>query len=809
MKNNTRKLIDNAVFEVLEDRRLMSGTLPVASLSHGVLSVTDNNTGSSKVIVDLADNNCQLTVDVMGKRSSFAISQVSQINITAGNASEYLYINPAIDIPADITAGNGNDTIRGDGAGDQITAGNGNDLVYGKGPHNVIQLGSGNDSVYGTLGHDSITVGDGTDSITLGGGADVVTAGSGNDYFLAGNGGDTITTGTGHDVMIGGANNKYLYGKNIKSTSSSNGGSVGSASGGSTSTGGSTAPVTPVTPVTPVAPSQPTVPTVPTTPTKPVISANPTSTPSINAPVAIINLLAGPRVTGMVVSADGLASKLGVGTATSTSYVWNFGDTSGANNQITGFNGGHVYDQPGKYTITLTVTDSDGQSSVATQQVSIAAATRNIIYVDPNNGSDSNAGTLNAPLQSLPTAFARMGDNTEILLRAGSTFNTNASLHINGSNVLIGRYGVGANPIISRSYGNGVSIFASYSGTNGLTIQDITFTSPYGSSSSAAPKIGVSGIYLGGQNCTVRDCTFLNLDDAVNENGSPVGTLIENNTAPQAVGLRGYFVWGQGSEQVIIGNYVAGTTQEHNVRLVGVSEVTVEGNNFTNHDGKGCIEMHEGQYAWIMDNSVTGGDIRLGPLGLWGESASSSTDNCVIEDNQLTDTFIYVNAGTHNAVISNNVINNTTGEAVNVMGTDNQGRTSSGITIVNNTAVDSGTHGNFITVWGWVNGIVMENNVFIAPHLQGGSQGSSPVYVNGANLNVFTLDSDNIWPVVQASGGSSYIAEVTSGNNYLTISQWNKLSNVKGDIFENVTLKSSYQLQINSVVAGAEIQIAA
>jgi hypothetical protein len=843
MKYNTRKLLDNAVFEVLETRQMMSvSPASTISLSNGVLTIQDNSTKASSVVVDLADKNTLLTVDLDGLHASNPIGQVKQINITGGGEADYIYINPAIDIPSSISSGDGNDVIRAGASNNTIIVGNGNDMIYGRGGNDVILAGNGNDTIRTGTGKNTVTVGNGNDSIVSGGGADKITAGSGNDTFLAGTSHDTITTGTGHDVMIGGLGNTYLYGKNTASSTSSvstgsttNSGATttttsgaktstgststsGSTAGGSstattTSTSGSSSTGTPTT-GTKTTGGATTQPALPTQPASPIIADESALIGKGAAPVAIINTMAGPRVTGIVVNVDGLQSKLGTGTAITTNYAWDFGDPNGADNHTTGYNGAHVYDTPGTYTITLTVTDEDGQVSQAAQIVTIAASTRAQIYVNPTTGSDSNNGSENAPLKSLPAAFNKLTANCEILLAAGQTFYTGASLHINVGNVLIGRYGTGANPMIIRSVGNGVSTIASYGGANGLTIQDITFNSPYDSTDPSSPKIGVSGIYLGGENCTVRDCTFMNLDDAVNENDNPTGTLIQNNTAPLATGLRGYFVWGQGAQQVIIGNTVAGSTHEHNIRLVGLDEVTVEDNTLTNHDGKGCIEMHEGEYGWIEDNSTTGGDIRLGPLGLWGEAASSQTDNCVIEDNQLTDTFINIVSGTHNAMIVNNVINNTAGAAITIDGPDSQGRTSQGIIILNNTATDSGSSGNFINVWGYVNGIVMQDNLFVAPKLQGASGGSTPVAVQDSNLDDFTLISGNVWPAVDttgtfAKGGINWVGLTTTGTSFLTDTQWNNMPQVKGDTFENITLNGSYELKIDSVVVGSSLKLAA
>jgi PKD repeat protein len=531
--------------------------------------------------------------------------------------------------------------------------------------------------------------------------------------------------------------------------------------------------------------------------------------PNAPKPVAVITQLAGPRITGLVVNVDGLSSTLNSGTPEESTYAWDFGDPNTQYNQMTGYTAAHVYDQPGHYTITLTVTNNQGGVSSTTTSVTIAASQRNQIYVDSSAGSDGNNGSINAPFQSLAAAFAAAGNDTEILLRAGKKFYTNAPLHLSGTDMLVGRYGTGANPTIMRILGGGLSTITFESSANGITIQDITLDSPYPAATvSAANKIGLGGFFLGGKNVCVRDCTFLNVDDAINENNNPVGVLIQSNSAPLAIGLRGYMVWGQGGEQTIIGNYAANTTKEHIVRLVGLDMVTVEDNNFTNHDGKGCIEMHLGEYGWIVDNTVDGGDIRCGPLGLWGEPATSQTDHVRIEDNQLTDTYIYVQTGTHGALIDNNVITRAGVEDIEVDGEDSQGRISQDITIVNNTGIDTSSQGKFLYVAGYAQRVTLENNLFIAPQLRVGDYGASPVYVNGNNMGDFSAVSGNIWPVpASASPGVNGINDVNG--DFLTAAQWNAQDNVGEDLFENLTLDNTFQAKTAGLIAGAALKLAA
>jgi hypothetical protein len=259
---------------------------------------------------------------------------------------------------------------------------------------------------------------------------------------------------------------------------------------------------------------------------------------------------------------------------------------------------------------------------------------------------------------------------------------------------------------------------------------------------------------------------------------------------------------------------VTNSDQEHNIRIVGVTEISIEDNTLANNDGKGCIEIHRGSYEWVKDNSCTGGDIRVGPLGLWGEAASSSTDWSVIEDNQLTDTFIYVQSGTHDSMIANNVIDvGTYGAAIQIDGVDSQGRESTDITIVNNTAIDGGTAGNFLHVLGQASDIVMKNNLFIAPNLKEGEDGSAPVRVDWVDLSDFTLISDNIWPDpntvgTYAGGGINLVGTAYFTPYFQTAAEWDANSNVQGDVFQTLTLGDSYQMTAQGVTAGADLPMA-
>ena len=864
MKQNTRQVLMTAArsasnlgaamgLEPLEDRRLMTATPagPIAFGAGGVLTLSGNMAGGNQLRVDLGGfgQNKVLQADVNGTFQSFAAASVKQIHITGGTGDDYVYVDPRVGTPTSIVTGSGNDVVSGGNGHDTIRTGAGNDTIYVRGTGNDVDAGTGTNSILSAQGDRAVDAG-------------------------------------GNEVRLGGLANSFLYYRNRGAGSATT--PTATRTPAPTTQPKATAPkptapkptgtTAPTTPTTPKA-STPTPPKATGTPTpvatpapiatpvaqpvaapvaqpvaQPVASPvqpavvvaggtpaadlaalsapiNPGGTTADGKPVAVLDLMPGVRQTGLVVNVDGLNSLVGTGTCVSTQYAWDFGDPSGAHDRMTGYNAGHVYDQPGTYTVTLTVTNQDGAVSVAQGQVAVAASTRQQVFVDSVNGSDANAGTTaSAPLKTAAAAFAKLGDNTEVLLKAGESFPLAAGISINSSNVLIGRYGTGADPVLMRVAGNTGQAFQTFNGADGVTIEHVTFDSPNAVAlSAAANKTGVCGVYVRGSNVTVRDCTFLNIDDAVNEAGNPGGTLVADNNAPLVNGLRGYMVWAQGDRGTIVGNTVANSTREHCVRLEYAAEETIEDNTLTNlgraaagDSGdivKGCIEMQQGSYGWIAGNRVTGGDIRIGPrgaTGIYGETATSSTDDCVIQDNQLTDTFLFVMPGSHHEMIQNNVILASGGEgAIDMNGTDADGRTSSDITIRNNTVVQSGIWGNFLRVQGWVSGVSLYNNLYVAPQLQVAYNGAAAVYVNGADLSCFSRISDNVWPsdTVPAgkwgAGGVMYVGTQYTADEFVTPASWLRYSEVSGDTLQDVTTADlaagSYQLPAASSASGVTV----
>ena len=398
-------------------------------------------------------------------------------------------------------------------------------------------------------------------------------------------------------------------------------------------------------------------------------------------------------------------------------------------------------------------------------------------------------------MHTLAQAAHLIRDGSELLLAAGATYPLAATVQINGRDILIDRYGDGPDPILLRTKGNGAGILALETRCDGITIQHLTFDSPYPADPTGpAPKIDIIGIVARGRNITVRDCTFLNLDDAVNANGSPRGLLVQGCSAPLPTGLRGYLVWGQGTDHVYLANHAANSTREHIVRLSGVKRVLIAENDFTNLDrrpadkddySKGTIEAHQGSVIYIVNNTVTDGTIRVGPLGGSNESPDSATEWVVIDGNTVKDTSILAYSGSHHIMIRNNMIHHDKDAAITISAPDAFGRTNGDFTIQNNIAVNNSDAGSFLRVWGKVNGIVLKENRFIAPHLKYGLHGTAAVDTSEDDLGSFLKISQNTWPadgcfIVGAGADSLRNAEA-----------WGQMKPVQGDTFTDLPIDAT------------------
>ncbi len=723
--------VNKAILEVLEDRRLMSGT----SLANGVLTVQgDLNSPNNEAVS--AVGSTEVMTYVNGTTQTFEADKVSQIVMQGGNAADRITIDPALSAPVTAYGHQGNDTINSGSAADMIRGGRGDDMLNaGKGQDSIF-TGCGNDTISGANSSDSIVEGVGTKTIN----------------------GQTV---------LGEANTPF---------------------------------------------------TIPgTTPSNNNNNTDPTGVSAVITVTSGQNILA-----GQTTQVQGLNSTLGSGNVLNATYDWNFGDTGSEYNTLTGFNAAHLYKQAGTYTITLTVTNNLGQVSQATTTVNVSPDARPVIYVS-NSGNDANNGaSANDAVATVARAEQLVTSDSIVLFQAGGTYDMTQTFSLGDlHDVTVSSYGQGAKPtLLWTGARNGSALIASLSGASNIVISGLTLDSIYDHD---LLQNGIPfGIVPGGTNISVVGNTFLNLDYAINANVSPEGLLVQDNTAPSTTGLRGYFVWVQGNDVVILGNTVANSTQEHNIRGYA-TRVLIAYNNLTNIQtnpagaAKTCIALQGGSYAYVVDNTINaGGYVDFGPVSTDQPAALANTseeiDWVVLEGNTIH-SYVDVQPGTHHLMIRDNVIENDNTSLINVSGYDAQyDRVVSDLQIVNNTGIDAGDSGEFLTLYGPAQGITVDSNLFVAPGLDYGSYAASAMNILQSDLSSFSEIHNNIWPAGASSwrtdGGIFYLdtnpqAALTTA--YLTVAQAQADGVDSGDTLSNVTLNGGYSVNSNGQLVGSNL----
>ena len=115
-------------------------------------------------------------------------------------------------------------------------------------------------------------------------------------------------------------------------------------------------------------------------------------------------------------------------------YDWNFHDSKSADASTDeGQLVAHRFDNGGTYTISLTVTDANGQTDSTTTQVTVEDFSGTTYYVSYSDGSDNNDGlSSSSAWKTLTYAFDNMGGSqnnpNKLLLKRGDTWTSSGHL---------------------------------------------------------------------------------------------------------------------------------------------------------------------------------------------------------------------------------------------------------------------------------------------------------------------------------------------------------------------------------------------
>lgn len=165
-------------------------------------------------------------------------------------------------------------------------------------------------------------------------------------------------------------------------------------------------------------------------------------------------------------------------------YTWDFGDGSESSS---GFNAAHVYETPGNYIASLTVTDARGHSVTSTLNVEVWQRDGTTYYVDSALGNDANAGTSpgSGAWKTATHAFggmpaSRYSPGDQILFKRGQTFafapdSVSVGHWVAKYGYMFGAYGTGDKPVIKATGGSGTLFRFSGVGTAFVAFVDLEF----------------------------------------------------------------------------------------------------------------------------------------------------------------------------------------------------------------------------------------------------------------------------------------------------------------------------------------------
>lgn len=484
-------------------------------------------------------------------------------------------------------------------------------------------------------------------------------------------------------------------------------------------------------------------------------------------------------------------------------YMWDFGDPDGRYNQLPGWNAAHVYDKPGKYTITLTVTDERGKATRRTTWVRVAPDNRRRIYCSLQGNDQLDGASPTRPVRSAARAIQIGRVDCDILFRRGDTFPISRPVNFEGHNVRLGVYDdpsfpAPSPPVLRKVDGPAKqpAILQVSAKSTEVFVDGLEFDSMYDLKQFGPEKVPARGIDPAGINFCVRDCSFRNLSDGINAELKPTGLLVLDCKFSNEI--RGYGIYGDGSDHAYVGNMMLNSRQEHLIRVTepGVTRLLIAHNDlYRPTNGKGSIELRNANWFYISDNIIDGGTLRVGPQeqdkNQYKNWASIKCTWGVVQNNRLDNIFINVRLGTEHVVYRNNYIHqkgDKEGDWAFFLACDKEGfdsvRKIDDVRIEHNTAVNDGKIGQFLVVQAQESqpiGLILRNNLFVAPNLRRGGDRGWSVFLFEKEVAGFKEISGNVWPA-----GPAALHHWNKADH--SPEEWAQLPMVSHERYENVVL---------------------
>ncbi|HEX8916594.1 MAG TPA: PKD domain-containing protein, partial [Humisphaera sp.] len=476
-------------------------------------------------------------------------------------------------------------------------------------------------------------------------------------------------------------------------------------------------------------------------------------------------------------------------------YEWDFGDPAGQYNKLPGWNAAHIYDRPGKYTVTLTVRGPGGKTYTRSTWVRVAPDSRARVHVSADGNDAFDGSTPQRAVRSPGRAMQLAKGEAYVLFRRGDTFDISGSFGVHGQGLRLGAYPRGSapetSPVLRKVPGppRSESMFVIGAKAADVMAENLTFDSSWDLKNPefGSKKIPARAFTVGGTNFAARWCLFRNLTDAMNTEMKPTGVMVQGCIFTDEI--RGYGVYCNGQDFAIVGNLMGQSRQEHMIRATepGVTRILVAYNDLRRTNMiKGSLELRMASWFTVACNYFNGGTCRIGPQeqdkGQYPNWKEIKCEWGVVQDNRLDDLFINVRLGTNHMIVRNNVIrlNKDAKEfdwaiilACEKPGYDDV-RKVADVRVEDNTVINLGTRGKMLLVQGKPVGITVKRNVYVAPHVT--DENASGVQLTAGDATGVQAIEGNVWPA--GRGGVPRF-----GKNAVDPAKWQDGNVVKNERF--------------------------
>jgi hypothetical protein len=440
MRQETRRVLNRSIIEVLERRDMMSA----ATLVNGVLTLQGGATQKNDLSVAFKSRKSQYITDVNGVKQIFDASQVRQLVLEGGDLNDLIIVRTSVRLGASVDGGAGNDTIYGGSGPDTLNGGDGNDQILGRGGNDAINGGNGNNLLRGESGNDTLIGGTGNDALFGGEGRNELSGGGGWNVLEDGYWPDPRTI---PGPTVGGANvssvplNEPIVGSvgNVESVAGNLATVVftGAPPPVALVAPAPVAPLVgappPVAPVVLAAPVTPVAPVIPVAPVTPVVLPTPPATPAGSIAPTVPAVPAGDVAPSVnIINPVQGQSSAGPGYFEIRA---NASDTDGSIKEVDFYNGDTLLGSvtaapysiswtdvlPGNYTLTAIAIDNrgGGTMSAPVNVTVVSPVVGNTIYVSPS-GSSAGDGSESSPLSSIQQAINLAQPGDTVMLEPGT-----------------------------------------------------------------------------------------------------------------------------------------------------------------------------------------------------------------------------------------------------------------------------------------------------------------------------------------------------------------------------------------------------